>query len=148
DLRQIQGKILAGDDAVLLEYILGAENSYAWTVTENEFKSYKLPPENVINDAVRRLYSLLSKPAQTGDENEIARATAELSRLVLGPVASSLNKQRIIVVADGALNYIPFQLLLNPSSNEPLIARYEVINAPSASILGQLRQEKQQRPRH
>jgi len=37
-------------------------------------------------------------------------------------------------------------LLLNSSANnEPLIANYEIVNVPSASILGQLRQEKQQR---
>ena len=55
----------------------------------------------------------------------------------------------MIVVADGALNYIPFQLLPNPSANnEPLVAKYEVINAPSASILGQLRQEKEHRRPH
>lgn len=148
DLREIQKQVLDGDDVVLLEYSLGPENSYAWTITQNEFKSYKLASQREINEAVRRLYSLLSKSPETGVENEIARATAELSRLVVTPVASSLNKQRIIVVADGALNYIPFQLLLNPSTNEPLIAKYEVINAPSASILGQLRQEKEYRPRH
>jgi CHAT domain-containing protein len=52
-----------------------------------------------------------------------------------------LNKHRIIVVADGALNYIPFQVLPAPlANNEPLVAGYEVINAPSASILGELRQ--------
>jgi CHAT domain-containing protein len=66
--------------------------------------------------------------------------------LVLAPLASSLNKQRIILVADGALNYVPFQLLkLSPSDDEPLISNHEVINVPSASVLGQLREEKQQR---
>jgi CHAT domain-containing protein len=58
-----------------------------------------------------------------------------------------LNKHRIVVVADGALNYVPFQVLPAPLSNhEPLLARYEVINAPSASILGELRQEAARRP--
>jgi len=52
--------------------------------------------------------------------------------------------KRLIVVADGALNYIPFQLLPGPSG-DPLVASYEIVNAPSASILGQLRHEKEQR---
>jgi CHAT domain-containing protein len=146
DLRQIQEKILADDDAVLVEYTLGTENSYAWTITRNSFTSHKLPPKKIINAAVQRVYALLSNPPQDGNETELARASAELSKLVLAPVASSLNRQRIILVADGALNYIPFQLLPNPSgNNEPMVAGYEVINAPSASILGQLRQEKQHR---
>jgi CHAT domain-containing protein/uncharacterized protein HemY len=146
DLPEIQEKILSDDDAVLLEYFLGTENSYAWTITRNTFTSHNLGPKKIINEAVQRVYALLSKPPQDGNETELAQAAAKLSQLVLAPVASSLNKPRIILVADGALNYIPFQLLPHPSGNhEPLVGGYEVINAPSASILGQLRQEKQHR---
>jgi CHAT domain-containing protein len=66
--------------------------------------------------------------------------------MVLSPVAAELNKGRIIIVADGALHYIPFQVLPASSvDNEPLIANYEIINTPSASILGELRKEATQR---
>ena len=145
-LREIQETILRDDDAVLLEYSAGAENSYAWVISRNGFKSYALPSQKVINEAVQRVYSLSSSPPVASGENELDQATAKLSKLVLEPVASSLNKPRVIVVADGSLNYIPFQLLsASAGTNEPLISKYEVINVPSASILGQLRQEKQQR---
>jgi len=145
DLSRIESDVLSDDD-VLLEYILGAENSYAWTITRNGFTSYKLGPQKNINEAGRRVYDLLSNPPTSGSEAELKKATAELSRLVIAPVATTLNKKRIILVADGSLNYIPFQLLLNSlANNEPLIANYEIVNVPSASILGQLRQEKQQR---
>ncbi|HXC71571.1 MAG TPA: CHAT domain-containing protein [Pyrinomonadaceae bacterium] len=146
DLRHIQETILRDDDAVLLEYSAGTENSYAWVVSRDGFKSYALPAQKVINEAVQRVYSLSSTPPGASVETELDQATAALSKLVLEPVASSLNKPRIIVVADGSLNYIPFQLLrASAPANEPLISKYEVINVPSASILGQLRQEKQQR---
>jgi CHAT domain-containing protein/predicted negative regulator of RcsB-dependent stress response len=145
DLSRIESDVLSDDD-VLLEYILGAENSYAWTITRNGFTSYKLGPQKNINEAGRRVYDLLSNSPTSGSEAELKKATAELSRLVIAPVATTLNKKRIILVADGSLNYIPFQLLLNSlANNEPLIANYEIVNVPSASILGQLRQEKQQR---
>ncbi len=147
DLHRIEEYVLTDDD-VLLEYILGAENSYAWTVTRNEFKSYKLGPQKNVNDAVRRVYELLSNSPKAGNEAELERAIGALSQLVVAPVATALNRKRIILVADGPLNYIPFQLLLDASTNnEPLIAKYEIVNVPSASILGQLRQEKQQRRR-
>ena len=146
DLRQIQQSILRDDDAVLLEYSAGAENSYAWVISHDAFKSYALPPQKVINEAVQRVYSLSSTSPGASVDTELAQATARLSKLVLEPVVSSLNKPRIIVVADGSLNYIPFQLLsASTPANEPLISKYEVINVPSASILGQLRHEKQQR---
>jgi uncharacterized membrane protein len=72
----------------------------------------------------------------------MAHAAETLSQMILSPVATHLNKRRIIVIADGALNYIPFQMLPLPSSNsEPLVAQHEIINAPSASVLGELREE-------
>jgi tetratricopeptide (TPR) repeat protein len=123
DLRHIQETILRDDDAVLLEYSAGSENSYAWVVSRNGFNSYALPPQKVINEAVQRVYSLSSSPPVASGETELAQATAKLSKLVLEPVASSLSKPRIIVVADGSLNYIPFQLL-SASANEPLISKY------------------------
>jgi CHAT domain-containing protein/Flp pilus assembly protein TadD len=142
DLSRIEENVLTDDD-VLLEYILGAENSYAWTITRNEFTSHKLGPQTSINAAGRRVYELLANSERDRDETELRKAIGELSRLVVAPVATALNRKRIILVADGSLNYIPFQLLLNNS--EPLITNYEIVNVPSASILGQLRNEKQQR---
>jgi CHAT domain-containing protein len=147
DLRRIQEQVVADDQTVLLEYSLGAEKSYVWAVTRDRMASYELPAQAAIDGAAQKVYELLaSRPgaAETGDE--LTRAAEELSRMVLSPVAAHLNKQRIIVVADGALNYIPFQLLPSPSDGrEQLVAGYEVVNAPSASILGQLRQETARR---
>ena len=63
--------------------------------------------------------------------------------MILAPVSNQIAGRRVIVVADGALNYIPFQVL--SSGHKLLIEESEVINAPSASILGQLRQELSKR---
>ena len=142
DLQQIQDQVIADDQTILLEYILGADKSYVWSVTRNSIKSHELPTQAHIIEAAQRVYKLLATPPGTDNAKELATATQELSRIVLSPVAADLNGSRVIVVADGVLNYIPFQVLPAPSANsEPLVASYEIINAPSASILGELRQE-------
>ena len=97
------------------------------------------------NQAINKLYTLLSG-SPTANDKELAQAAAELSKLVLAPIAGSLNKRRIIVVPDGGLHYVPFQLLSTSANiNEPLLASFEIVNVPSASILGQLREERQHR---
>ncbi|HYJ87332.1 MAG TPA: CHAT domain-containing tetratricopeptide repeat protein [Pyrinomonadaceae bacterium] len=142
DLRQIQEQVVADDQTVLLEYSLGLNRSYVWAVTRNDIKSYELPAQEKINEAAQKVYQLSTSPEVVKSAGELTQAIRELSRLVLAPVAAELNKKRMIVVADGALHYIPFQMLTVASgSDEPLVATTEVINAPSASILGQLRQE-------
>ena len=145
-LQQIQTLVIEDDQTVLLEYLLGQNASYVWAITRNHVEVFELQRADVITDAVRRVYENVSKEPDPENNNHLSKATAELAEMILRPVAAQLTAPRVIVVADGALNYIPFQLLPDPSNkSEPLVAKYEVINAPSASILGQLRQEKQHR---
>lgn len=146
NVSQIQEKIVADDDTLLLEYAIGADRSFVWAVTRNNISSHELPSETLINKAAQKVYEGLSARPGSRSANEVNQAIIELSQIVLLPVASDLNKHRILVVADGALNYVPFQVLSLPSANqEQLLVAHEVINAPSASILGQLREEKVRR---
>jgi CHAT domain-containing protein len=146
DLQRIQQQVITDDQTVLLEYSLGEANSYVWAVTRNSFKSYELPARALINEAAGKVYKLMKDPPGTETESEFTPAVEELSRMVLSPVAAELNKRRVIIVADGALNYIPFQVLPTLAvHNELLIENCEVSNAPSASILGELQQEAARR---
>jgi CHAT domain-containing protein len=146
DLQRIQTQVVADDQTVLLEYSLGAERSYVWAVTRDNIASYELPAQAQIGAAAQKVYNLLATQPDAETENRLTQATQALSQMVLSPVAAELNKRRVIVVADGALNYIPFQVLPAPAANgESLIANYEVVNAPSASILGELQAETARR---
>ena len=139
DLARIQQQVVNNDDTVLLEYILGADKSYVWAITRDSLTAHEIPGE--VGKASQTVYNLL-KERSKGNENQLTQAAQALSQMVLSPVADQLNKRRIIVIADGALNYIPFQMLPSPLSNsEPLVAQHEIINAPSASVLGELREE-------
>ncbi len=144
NLRQIQEQVIADDQTVLLEYSLGSDKSYVWAVTRNSIKSYDLPSRDLINKAAKKVYALLATQPDPNAATQLASAVQQLSQMVLSPVAAELSKERILVVADGALHYIPFQVLTTPD-NEPLVASHEIINTPSASILGELMKEAGQR---
>jgi len=63
----------------------------------------------------------------------------------LGPVAKQLRGKRLVVVADGALHYVPFAVLSIPAAigpAVPLAAEHEIITLPSASVLAALRHER------
>ncbi|HEX2269029.1 MAG TPA: CHAT domain-containing protein, partial [Pyrinomonadaceae bacterium] len=73
-------------------------------------------------------------------------AATALSDMLLGPVASQLGRKRLLVVPDGALEYLPFAALAvprktAPASFVPLMVEHEVTSIPSASTLAVLRQE-------
>lgn len=146
DLGRIQRQVVADDETLLLEYGLGSERSYVWALTREGLRSYELPPREHVERAAERVYELLSagrtKEAEARAAEELEAATRELGGMILSPVAAALRgKSRVIVVADGALNYVPFQVLPAHGEGEPLVATHEVVNAPSASVLGQLREE-------
>lgn len=146
-LSQIQKEVIADGETVLLEYSLGEDESYVWAVTRDEIKSYELPARATVEEAAQNVYKLLTTPPGTEVSDKLPSALRELSQMVLVPVATELKKRRVIVVADGALNYIPFQVLQSPTAEgEPLVTNCEVSNAPSATILGELRRDVARRP--
>ncbi|MFL6228276.1 MAG: CHAT domain-containing protein [Pyrinomonadaceae bacterium] len=145
-LREIQEQVVGDDETVLLEYSLGDDKSYVWAVTRDKINSYELPSRARIEDAAQNVYKLLSTPPGTDASDDLPPALRELSQMILAPVAAELQKRRIIVVADGALDYIPFQVLQTPIAGDaPLVANCEVSTAPSATILAELRQAASRR---
>jgi len=138
DLARIQEQVVSDDDTILLEYIVGVDKSYVWAITRDSLTAHEITGD--VGKAAETVYNLSKEPAKDG--SELTGAANALSQMVLSPVATQLNKRRIIVIADGALNYIPFQMLPSPASgSEPLVVQHDIVNAPSASVLGELREE-------
>lgn len=160
---------LLDNDTMVVECALGSDHSYAWAVTKDELLSYQLPPRAEIEARAREVYDLITarNVNRTGETNAQKRerinradaayldAASRLSETLLGPVAHRLDKTRLIIVAHGLLQVIPFAALPVPGSAksrltwEPLVARHEVINLPSMSVLAALRQRiPHAQPRH
>ena len=143
-------------DTLLLEFALGEKRSYVWAVTTNNVKGYELPARDQIeNAATRLLQALTAQKRYQGDETslqqktrllnaekEYADSAGMLARMVLHPVAERLDHKRLVIVADGALQLIPFAVLPDPKNSATnLINNYEIVTLPSASVLALQRRE-------
>jgi len=84
--------------------------------------------------------------ARRGRAGEVSAAAAALGRLVLAPVAAQIAGKRLLVVSDGALQYIPFAVLAGPDG-KLLIDDHEIVHLPSAAVLAALRREGRGRKR-
>ena len=63
------------------------------------------------------------------------RAAQELSDAILKPLGERLaGRQRLVILADGALHLVPFAALPG-STGEPLLADPEIVMVPSATVL-------------
>lgn len=145
-LKQIQQ--LLESNTVLLEYSLGDERSYLWAVTQDSLKTYELPKGEDIQKVAQDVYQSLTArsviksletPAQRQErialaDKQFQQTSADLGRMILAPAAADIGTKRLVVIADGALQYVPFSAL--PGSNQrPLILDHELVSLPSASSL-------------
>ncbi|HXQ73131.1 MAG TPA: CHAT domain-containing protein, partial [Pyrinomonadaceae bacterium] len=146
-LKEIQKQLDA--DTLLLEYSLGRERSYLWAVGPNSLKSFVLPKQEEVEKVKDRVYESLTArsviksletPAQRASriaqaDKDFEQAVSELSRMILAPVARELGNKRLVIVADGALQYVPFAALSVSSvaTYQPLIVDHQVISVPSVS---------------
>lgn len=144
-LREIQNFL--DENNLLLVYSLGTERSFLWAVTRDGFRSYVLPGRNQIEGAARDAYSALKRSRLREARAFTEREVADLSQMLLGPIANRLGDKSLIIVADGALQSIPFAVLTPPvgPNSEAVLVRHEITVLPSASILAALR-EREDRP--
>jgi tetratricopeptide (TPR) repeat protein len=127
----------AGDD-VLLEYFLGEDRLYRWTIRRSGLQMVELGPAGPVVDAVVRVHRDLAKGAEPD-----ATAVSRLSRVLLGG-ASPLPEDggRLRIAPDGLLHYLPFEIL-----KSPLVERVAVSYLPSASMMGMKREPQASRLR-
>jgi CHAT domain-containing protein len=173
-LADVQASVL-DDQTVLLEYSLGADASYLWAVTKSGVSLYKLAPRPVLEKLAtdfraqlipsklqRRIVGIdVMADSQRGlgvsatpfaeDAAAFAAASSALYKAIIEPAGSALGEKRLLVVADGALNYVPFEALVNSSASADysslpyLIKSNEIVYAPSVSVIGAIRQQDNKR---
>src|SRR5688572_902577 len=154
---------LLGKDTMLVEFWLGDERSYLWAVSSSGVRTAALPPRKAIEAAVREFHTLLgarqmpvSGESLVSARSRIARADAasietakKLGAMLLSPLAGA-RESRWVIVADGALEYLPFGALPDPSAGAaaaPLIVTRQLVSAPSATAVAAMRAERTSRVR-
>ena len=138
-------KTLLDPGTALVEYHLGSAHSYAWVIDRESITAHPLPARATIDTLARRYHGLLSRELTGLDDatrqrlmTDSTAAGRRLAAAVWAPLAPRVKGRRLLIVADGVLQYVPFAAL--PSTGgAPLIASHEIVYLPSASVLGTLR---------
>ncbi len=145
-------KELLGGDTALIEFVLSDQKSFAWVIHQDKIFSIVLPPRKEIETAIAEYRELLSEKVSS---LTAAQAVAKLKvkgravyQKLFQPLESHLSSvQKLIIVPDGALSYLPFETLTvepKPAAGQKaspaifLIERFAISYAPSASALAAL----------
>ena len=138
-LKEVQNNL--ADDEMLVSYFYGDKHIYIISLTKNTKDFFKIENNKTLEDNTRNIYQMLSDPKS--DVSILATETYHLYRLLLQPIIKTLAKEKLIVIADGLLNYIPFGSL-NTSSEDInyLIEQKSVSYTNSASLWIQLKENE------
>lgn len=131
----------AGDNT-LLEYFLGEDRLYLWTIQRSGVRMTDVGRKGPVLEDVLRVHRDLAR----GREPEAA-AVARLSRALLGS-ADPLPRdgEQLHIAPDGLLHYLPFEILEDPAApGAPLVESAVVSYVPSASTI-HLEQEAEKTP--
>jgi CHAT domain-containing protein len=160
---------LLSPGTLLLEYMLTDERSYLWILSSKGLESFELPRKSVVEDLTRSVYEYLTVRNRTvagetlgqrdvriaKSDREFLAASQQLSNMLLRPVADQLNDKKLLIAADGALQYLPFAALVDPTDSDvlsggaakrSLAETHEIVSIPSASVIAVQRGQIALRP--
>jgi CHAT domain-containing protein len=130
---------LASSNRALLSFFWGERDVYAWWITADTIRAARVGAVPALLQAIDFLRGsiMTGAPAQLWREAG-RRAFHDL----IGPLGASLaGVRQLVVVPDGPLHQIPFELLVPDSGAPPLGVSLEISYGPSASVLAAIGQQ-------
>jgi CHAT domain-containing protein/Tfp pilus assembly protein PilF len=137
----VQGVLEEG--TALLEYVLLGESGIVFVVTREEFRAVRLGSAKTIREYVEKLREAVAAGPRRGAFSNYVLHARWLYQELVQPVEAWIEgKRELIIVPDGILYYLPFELLLtsaegmggDPRRLPYLVRKYAVRYVPSASV--------------
>lgn len=138
-----------------ISYFLGEEHLAVFVRTEAGLKHVLLPLPEGFFEELEAYITLLSEPPsrENGDPfQEFVSGAVSIYRTVFAPVKDLLSEsvEYLLIIPDGALNYLPFETLLGeqPSEDIPfsdlpyLLNKYQICYAPSRAVWQEMHEQE------
>jgi len=122
----------------LVSYFLGEEKGYVFLVTREGVKVETLAIDSVLFGEIRSARAYLEEVGE--DKGAFEETAKRLYDRLLKPVLADVSLNRLVIVPDRELGYLPFEVLIQSDSKEGgmpdyLLGDYDVSYGYSASML-------------
>jgi CHAT domain-containing protein/tetratricopeptide (TPR) repeat protein len=125
-MAQVQGALPRG--TAVLAYFVGDSNAYAWLLTRDGLRHSILPGRRKLEQLI--VATRLEQRNRSGSKESLA-----LASLLFGDLLDGLKEDRILLLADGPLNAVPFAALPLPrEAGKVLVERFVFGAAPSLAL--------------
>jgi CHAT domain-containing protein/Tfp pilus assembly protein PilF len=136
DLKDIQAMI--SENETVISYTFGVENLYVLVIDKRGLRVVKLEIEENFAERIEQLLRSV-----TGGHTEAYQEEAfKLYTQLMEPLISEIETGSVIIIADQALHYLPFEMLITEESSGKmyhqmpfLIKNYQIQYTPSATVM-------------
>ena len=122
-------------DTALVSYFYGDNAIYIITITKTTKNIDKVIIDEKLEDLLTDSYSMLNNPKS--DLNILKSKTNQIYKKLVENSIVITSKEKLIIIADGLLSYLPFSSF-SISSNNYLVEKQSISYANSATLLFQL----------
>ncbi len=112
-----------GDDNVLIEYMLNDTVLYTFAISNKLFKVYTQPIDSSFFKNIQTIVSATNNNSMfsTTDRDYVnySLSAYDLYKNLVSPVTESFNEKKLIIIPDGEIGYVSFDMLLTrmPDTN-------------------------------
>lgn len=131
------------ENELVLQYIVGKEKGFVALISPKAIKLEALPNTEILTKTVETYKESVSKPFVNKKDKKTYQTVAKklYQQLIPFKESNALFQKRVTIIADGMLQYIPFEALLTPD-NEYLIKTVGIHYNYSLSSAAQSKQNK------
>ena len=162
-LKEVQALLPKDGSAIVLEYFVGDNDIYTFLMTRNTCKIFKKEKPSDIEQRIQMLRHAVIYENPQSSTQFINQATWFYDWVLKDPLLLlsarsdiDLKVKKLIIIPDGILSYVPFEMLFDGSgldkhkwSDMPfLINQYAISYANSGNLLNQQMQPKEQQARN
>ncbi|MCW5516892.1 CHAT domain-containing protein [Muriicola sp. Z0-33] len=128
-------------DEQMISYFQGNKALYVLSIEKNDSKMLRIPLDLKLEELISSCRIMLGNPKS--DVRDLAKISYRLYNYLLQPLIAKKPNQKLIIVPDGLLNYLPFSAL-NTSSDRILylMETSQISYANSATLLAELDNRK------
>jgi CHAT domain-containing protein/Tfp pilus assembly protein PilF len=135
-------------NTVILEYSVGDSSSCLWAITRSSHQLFKLPGVKILQEQIEPFRFALLNPDHSNNDF-LTKGGISLYKQLLQPAELFFSKRsRLVIIPDGILNYLPFEILLTDNKGigqatsyanlSFLVKKYAVSYGQSAAVLNSL----------
>ncbi len=144
-VKQLQS--ILEEKTAFVEYFTGDSTTYIFTITKTNFTVKSVSIDSTFTKSVENIIAAL----KTGEFYDFSKESSNLYKTLIEPISNEIaGSTKLVIVPDGIMNKIPFEMLLKSDDKthgleeyKYLVNNFEISYSPSASLYYNAKSEKE-----